>query len=60
MKVTEMDIFNMDDNVFIYKTMLLVEALYQAGIYVEDKENVLNKAGEIKKKMELAYGKELL
>ncbi len=55
-----MDIFNMDDNVFIYKTMLLVEALYQAGIYVEDKENVLNKAGEIKKKMELAYGKELL
>lgn len=47
--------FKLDDYIFIYKTMILVKSLYEAGIYDEDKEIVLEKVNHIMKTLETIY-----
>lgn len=47
--------FKLEEYIFIYKTMILVKSLYEAGIYDEDKEIVLDKVTLIMKTLEAAY-----
>jgi lysyl-tRNA synthetase class I len=51
--------FNVDDYIFIYKTMILVRALYESGIYQEDKELVMDETDKIMKTLEAIYPNEM-
>lgn len=51
--------FDIDDYIFIYKTMFLVKALYETGIYTEDKELVMDKTDKIIKILEAIYPNDL-
>lgn len=51
--------FDLDDYIFIYKTMFLVRALYETGIYTEDKELVMEKTDKIIKLLEAIYPQDI-
>lgn len=53
------ELFDLDKCIFIYKTMFVVEGLYQAGVYTEDKEEVLAQINEIREILERRYPKEI-
>lgn len=47
--------FKLEEYIFIYKTMILVKSLYEAGVYDEDKEVVLETSDRIMKTLEAVY-----